>query len=96
MSLNLKIKKTFRAIFGWKPCQNLIYGSRDVAIFSAAKTTEGHWMLLFNVSKNQLAWSHHILILHFPHEYGMLKGYSEIIAVTAPSILIKSKIFAFW
>ena len=25
-----------------------------------------------------------------------LKGYSEIIAVTAPSISIKSKIFAFW
>ena len=25
-----------------------------------------------------------------------LKGYSEIIAVTAPSMFIKSKIFAFW
>ena len=44
---------------------------------------------------NKLVTAQYLLIntLVINHEYDYLKGYSEIIAVTTPSIFIKSKIF---
>ena len=36
------------------------------------------------------------LIFTVIHKDRLLKGYSEIIAVTTPSIFIKSEMFAFW
>ena len=56
---------------------------REYPVFKRNRSQRGFAPEVFN--KQMSCWSATIL-----------KGYSEIIAVTAPSIFIKSEIFAFW